>query len=32
MKQSRLLAWIVFGIGAAYFVLPLLATVQFSFA
>lgn len=30
MKQSRLLAWIVFGIGAAYFVLPLLATVQFS--
>lgn len=30
MKQNRTLAWIVFGIGAAYFVLPLLATVLFS--
>lgn len=30
MKQSRLWAWIVFGLGAAYFLLPLIATFQFS--
>jgi putative spermidine/putrescine transport system permease protein len=30
MKRRRLWAWIVFGIGAAYFLLPLLATLEFA--
>jgi putative spermidine/putrescine transport system permease protein len=30
MKRSRVLAWIVFGIAAAYFLLPLIATFIFS--
>jgi len=30
MKRSRVLAWIVFGITAAYFLLPLIATFIFS--
>jgi putative spermidine/putrescine transport system permease protein len=30
VRRNRLWAWIVFGIGAAYFLLPLLATVDFS--
>lgn len=30
MKRSKLLAWIIFGIGAAYFLLPLIATIDFS--
>jgi putative spermidine/putrescine transport system permease protein len=29
-KQSRLWAWIIFILGALYFILPLLATLQFS--
>lgn len=30
MKESRLWAWIVFALGAAYFLVPLLATFEFS--
>jgi putative spermidine/putrescine transport system permease protein len=30
MKRSRLWAWIVFAVGASYFLLPLLATIKFS--
>ncbi|TIX04279.1 MAG: ABC transporter permease, partial [Mesorhizobium sp.] len=31
MKQgSRFWAWLVFGVGTTYFVLPLLATFEFS--
>ncbi|SMQ72161.1 putative spermidine/putrescine transport system permease protein [Devosia lucknowensis] len=30
MKQSKLWAWVVFGLGAAYFIVPLLATFEFS--
>ena len=30
MKQSRLMPWIVFALGAAYFLVPLIATVEFS--
>ena len=30
MKRSRLWAWIVFGLGALYFIVPLLATLDFS--
>jgi putative spermidine/putrescine transport system permease protein len=30
MKQSRSWAWIVFAVGAAYFLIPLIATVVFS--
>ena len=30
MKQSRFWAWVVFGLGAAYFIIPLVATVEFS--
>jgi putative spermidine/putrescine transport system permease protein len=30
MKKNNLWAWIIFGLGAAYFLIPLLATVQFS--
>jgi putative spermidine/putrescine transport system permease protein len=30
MKRSRLWAWIVFGLGAAYFLVPLIATFEFS--
>lgn len=30
MKRNNLWAWIVFGLGAAYFLLPLLATFEFS--
>lgn len=30
MKRSRLWAWIVFALGASYFLLPLLATIKFS--
>jgi putative spermidine/putrescine transport system permease protein len=30
MKQSRLWSWIIFALGALYFLLPLLATFQFS--
>jgi putative spermidine/putrescine transport system permease protein len=30
MKTSRLWAWIVFALGAAYFIIPLLATFEFS--
>lgn len=30
MKSSRLWAWLVFALGAAYFLLPLIATFQFS--
>ncbi len=30
MKQSRLWAWITFAVGAAYFFIPLIATVEFS--
>lgn len=30
MKSDRFWAWLVFGIGAAYFILPLIATFEFS--
>jgi putative spermidine/putrescine transport system permease protein len=30
MKSSRLWAWIIFALGAAYFIVPLLATFEFS--
>ncbi len=30
MKRTRLLSWLVFGIGALYFLLPLIATIDFS--
>ena len=30
MKRSRIWAWLVFGFGAAYFFLPLIATLEFS--
>lgn len=30
MKRSRLWAWMVFGLGASYFIIPLLATFEFS--
>lgn len=30
MKSERFWAWLVFGIGAAYFILPLIATFEFS--
>lgn len=30
MKRSRLWAWTVFGLGAAYFLVPLIATFEFS--
>ncbi len=30
MKPSRIWAWITFGVGAAYFFVPLIATVEFS--
>ncbi|HTM78973.1 MAG TPA: ABC transporter permease, partial [Devosia sp.] len=30
MKQSRFWAWLVFAIGAAYFLVPLIATFEFS--
>ena len=30
MKTGRFWAWAVFGLGAAYFFIPLLATVEFS--
>lgn len=30
MKSSRLWAWITFGVGAAYFFIPLIATLEFS--
>ena len=30
MKHATLWSWIIFGLGAAYFLIPLLATVQFS--
>lgn len=30
MKRSRLWAWAVFGLGAAYFLVPLIATFEFS--
>jgi putative spermidine/putrescine transport system permease protein len=30
MKRSRVWAWVTFGVGAAYFLLPLLATFEFS--
>ncbi len=30
MKQNRFWSWVVFAIGAIYFLVPLLATVQFS--
>jgi putative spermidine/putrescine transport system permease protein len=30
MKQSRFWAWLVFAIGAAYFLIPLIATFEFS--
>ena len=30
MKTGRFWAWVVFGLGAAYFFIPLIATVEFS--
>ena len=30
MKRSRIGAWAAFAVGAAYFVVPLVATVEFS--
>ncbi|WP_332698374.1 ABC transporter permease [Devosia sp.] len=30
MKSNRFWAWLVFGLGAAYFIIPLIATVEFS--
>ena len=30
MKQSKLWAWVIFGLGAAYFLVPLIATFEFS--
>ncbi|MHB1104395.1 MAG: ABC transporter permease [Devosia sp.] len=30
MKQSKVWAWIVFGLGALYFLIPLIATIDFS--
>ena len=30
MKRNRAWAWIIFILGAAYFLLPLFATIQFS--
>ena len=30
MKSNRFWAWIVFGLGAAYFIIPLIATFEFS--
>jgi putative spermidine/putrescine transport system permease protein len=30
MKPSRFWAWLVFGLGAAYFIIPLIATIEFS--
>jgi putative spermidine/putrescine transport system permease protein len=30
MKRNKTWAWVVFGLGAAYFLLPLLATLQFA--
>ena len=30
MKQSKLWAWVIFGVGLAYFMVPLIATFEFS--
>ena len=30
MKAQRLVSWIIFALGAAYFLLPLIGTVEFS--